>query len=82
LLAGAGCCVFGARGTPHTFKNRTATPARVLMVVTPPGNFEAFYARMMGPAEDGGAPSPAEIQRRITVYGAEHGIEILGPNPL
>ena len=80
--APAGSTVFGARGTPHTFKNRGTTTAKLLLIVTPPANFETFYARMMGPAEGGGAPSPAEIQRRVVVYGAEHGIEIMGPNPL
>ena len=33
--AGAGSAVFARRGTPHTYRNAGATPARYLLVMTP-----------------------------------------------
>jgi mannose-6-phosphate isomerase-like protein (cupin superfamily) len=44
IEAKAGSCVFGPRGTPHTFRNRTNAWAKMLLIVTPPKSFEDFYA--------------------------------------
>lgn len=82
FTAGPGTTVFGPRGVAHTFKNRTQRPARFLLFVTPPANFERFYARMAAPHADGRPPTPDEIIARIAQLAPEHGLEILGPNPL
>ncbi len=80
--AGPGTFVFAPRGSVHTFKNRTAAPARMLLFVSPPANFEAFYAKIGAPAAGGAAPADHEMIARIMAHAAEHGIEILGPSPL
>jgi quercetin dioxygenase-like cupin family protein len=41
----AGEVAFAPRGVPHTFTNRSADPARYLIVCTPAG-FERYFARM------------------------------------
>lgn len=80
LTATAGSCVFAPRGKPHTFKNRTHRPARMLLIVTPPGNFEEFYAAFLEIVRRPLAPD--EGMQQVIALGARHGIEILGPNPL
>lgn len=80
--APAGTFVFAPRGTAHTFRNRGAANARMLLMVSPPGNFEAFYAKIGARATDGGVPSDREMIERIMKHAPEHGIEILGPSPL
>lgn len=80
--AAPGAVVFGPRGVPHTFRNLSNVRARMLLLVTPPSNFAAFYAKMGAPRPDGSAPDPAEIIDRIRRLSPEHGIEVLGPNPL
>lgn len=82
FVAGPGTTVFGPRGVAHTFRNRTQTPARFLLLVSPPENFERFYARMGARHADGRAPTPEEIMDRIGRFAPEHGLEILGDNPL
>lgn len=44
VIVAAGEAAFAAAGTPHTLANRSATPARVLIVCTPAG-FEREFAR-------------------------------------
>ncbi len=80
--APAGTFVFAPRGTAHTFKNRGASNARMLLMVSPPGNFEAFYAKIGARSSGGGVPSDQEMIERIMKHASEHGIEILGPSPL
>ncbi|CAG1010244.1 Quercetin 2,3-dioxygenase [Phycisphaerales bacterium] len=82
IVASAGSFVFGPRGVPHTFRNLRSQPSRMLLVVTPPSNFEEFYSKIGGPREDGTAPSEAEVIERIVRHAPGHGIEILGPSPL
>ncbi|MDX6656919.1 MAG: hypothetical protein QOH62_1712 [Solirubrobacteraceae bacterium] len=43
--AGPGAVVFAPRGSHHTLANRSAAPARYLLVCTPAG-FERYFARM------------------------------------
>jgi quercetin dioxygenase-like cupin family protein len=80
--AGPGTFIFAPRGSVHTFKNRTAAPARMLLFVSPPANFEAFYAKIGAPTASGAAPADQEMIGRIMAHAAAHGIEILGPSPL
>ncbi|HEX2839235.1 MAG TPA: cupin domain-containing protein [Phycisphaerales bacterium] len=82
IEAKAGSCVFGPRGTPHTFRNRTNVWAKMLLIVTPPKNFEDFYAGISAPGADGGPPSDALVMERIGRLTPLHGITILGPSPL
>lgn len=79
---GPGGVVFGPRGVPHTFKNCTDRPASMLLIVTPPANFEAFYAKLLQPAPGGGPPPLPLLLERIARHAPEHGISMLGPNPL
>ncbi|GJQ28824.1 MAG: hypothetical protein HBSAPP03_07080 [Phycisphaerae bacterium] len=82
ITAPAGSFVYGPRGVPHTFRNLSTTPARMLLLVTPARNFEAFYEKIGGRRADGSAPADAEIVERIMRFAPEHGIRVLGPNPL
>lgn len=82
IEAPAGSFVFAPRGVPHAFKNRTGAPAKFLLFVSPPANFEAFYAKIGAARADGAAPSEAESVERIMRHAPEHGITILGPSPL
>lgn len=82
IEAPAGSFVYAPRGTPHAFKNRTGAPARFLIMVSPPTNFEAFYAKIGGASEDGSPLSEGEYIRRVMRHSPEHGIAILGPSPL
>jgi uncharacterized cupin superfamily protein len=47
-------------GTPHAFANRTDTPARMLLVCTPPGH-EDYFAELAQILAREGAPDPDEI---------------------
>lgn len=81
IEATPGSCVFAPRGTPHTFRNRTSAWAKMLLIVTPPRNFEDFYAGISAP-DGGGPPSEAVVMERIGRLAPVHGITILGPSPL
>lgn len=76
-----GGVVFGARGTPHTFRNCSGQPARMMLVVTPGDNFERFFGAMLAPGADGSPPSDSEIVQRIVAIAPRYGMTILGPNP-
>ncbi|MDT7538688.1 MAG: hypothetical protein QOI82_2273 [Actinomycetota bacterium] len=47
-------------GIPHAFANRTATPARMLLLCTPPGH-ERYFAELADILFRDGAPDPDEI---------------------
>lgn len=81
LEAKAGACVWAPRGVPHTFKNRSGTASRMLVLVTPAANFEAFYAKIGSPGPSG-PPTDAEVIERIQRHAPEHGLTMMGPNPL
>lgn len=80
--AGPGSLVYGPRGVPHTFKNRSRQAVRILLMVTPPGNFETFFAKVGEPTADGREPGEQEVIARIMQHAPDHGLTILGPNPL
>lgn len=82
IEAPKGSFVFAPRGLPHTFKNRTKQPAKFLLFVTPPANFEEFYSRIGGKDEHGQPPAESLIIERISREAPNFGITILGPNPL
>ena len=61
--AAAGCGAFMPRSVPHTFKNRSKQPLKVLVVCTP-GDIEPFFD--YGAVPEGSAhPSDQELIERI-----------------
>lgn len=82
LRAPAGSTVFAPRGVAHTFANLGRDRLRMLLMVTPPGNFSRFYGVINAPKPDGSPPGPAEFAERIGREAPKFGIEMLGPNPL
>jgi len=79
VVAKPGAFIQGPRGIPHAFKNESAAPARMLILVAPPG-FEKFLAEFAQPVASFEAPpmpvTPADIQKLLTV-APKYGIEIL-----
>jgi quercetin dioxygenase-like cupin family protein len=78
---GAGGVVFVPRGTAHAYANLGATPARMLVVVSPGGAHERFFAEagapsIGGPSGPGGGP-PDVVP--VIAAAARQGIEILPP---
>lgn len=82
IEAAAGTAVFAPRGVPHTFKNCSTRPARMLLIVTPPANFEGFYSAVTAPTASGGPPDEATIGARIGAEAPRFGLTMLGPSPL
>ena len=76
-----GAFIQGPRGIPHAFKNEGTAPARMLILVTPPG-FENFMAEIGQPIPSFDSPplpvTPADIQKLLTI-APKYGIEILPP---
>ncbi|MCC6821836.1 MAG: cupin domain-containing protein [Verrucomicrobiota bacterium] len=81
LVGRAGTFIQGPRGVPHAFKNESPAPARMLILVTPPG-FEKFMVEIGHPLPAFDSPplpvTPADIQRLLAV-APKYGIEILPP---
>lgn len=71
-----GTLVYGPRGIPHTFRNRSNRSARMLVIVTPGENFERFFTAIAA------ARSPEEAVARINELAPIHGIRMLGPSGL
>lgn len=81
IEAAPGTTLFGPRGVPHCFKNNTSRVAKMILVVTPPRNFEDFYAAIGAPV-NGKPPEPTQVIERIGQLAPKHGLTILGSNPL
>jgi len=81
IVAGPGTFLQGPRGIPHSFKNETAAPARMLILVAPPG-FEKFIAEFAVPVPSIDSPplpvKPADVER-LHAVAPRYGIEILPP---
>ena len=81
VMAKPGTFIHGPRGIPHAFKNEGNVPARMLILVTPPG-FEKFIAEMAQPVASFESPptpvTPADIHKLLAV-APNYGIEILPP---
>ena len=82
VAAKPGSFIQGPRGIPHAFKNESQAPARMLILVTPPG-FEKFMAEFAQPVASFDSPplpvTPADIQKLLAV-APRYGIEILPPS--
>ena len=81
IVAGPGTFLQGPRDVPHAFKNESSAPARMLILVTPPG-FEKFIASIAQPVPSFDSPplpvTPADIERLMAI-APQYGIEILPP---
>ncbi len=74
--ASTGTHVLAPKGRPHTFWNAGRTPARCLIVLSPPG-FEAYF-RELGPllAAAGSEADTIEARRSLST---RYDIEVVGP---
>jgi mannose-6-phosphate isomerase-like protein (cupin superfamily) len=83
LVAGPGMFANMPVGTPHTFKNESGRPARMLISIAPAG-LEQMFFDVGVPVPEGSrtAPPPtsAEIEKLLAVAG-RYGIEIRLPHP-
>ncbi len=61
------------RNIPHTFRNLSPTPSRVLVLITP-GGFEQFFAEVH--ARSMGGPPPMET---VLHLAKQYGVAIVGP---
>ena len=81
VVARPGSFIQGPRGIPHAFKNESHAPARMLILVTPPG-FDKFITEIAKPVPSFDSPpwpvTPADIQKLLAV-APKYGIEILPP---
>jgi quercetin dioxygenase-like cupin family protein len=80
-VATAGAHVSVPIGTPHAFKNESASPARMLILVTPAGLEEMFIevgAALAPGATETAPPSHEEIERLLAI-APNYGVEILKP---
>jgi quercetin dioxygenase-like cupin family protein len=80
--ANAGDFMHVSKGTPHSFLNRSQTPAKIIATFVPAGKAEQFFREAMEETKDRNATPPplddAMIQRMMAA--AEHnGVEILPP---
>jgi len=83
LIASAGMFANMPVGTPHSFKNESGKPARMLISVAPAGLEKMFFE--FGVALPEGAttalpPTQEEIERLLAV-APKYGIEIRLPGP-
>ncbi len=67
--AGAGTVAVVPPGTPHTFANPSAAPARMLVLVTP-GGFERYFEALTKAIREAGGFPPAE---ELAALGIAHG---------
>ncbi len=72
-----GAFVFIPKGLAHTYWNRGSTPARLLIVISPPG-FEQYFEKLAeGLAAAGDSPEEAmRVRQRLS---AKYDIEVVGP---
>lgn len=74
---GPGSYVFVPRGTVHALTNSGDTPARMLIMITPGGNYEQFIAEIGERIDDPLAFSPGlpPSETSVVLAGAKYGIE-------
>ena len=69
-LATAGAAAIVPPGVPHTFRNVGATPARLLFILTPALEAEAFFAALAA-ATAVGKPDPVVLAELAQRFGTE-----------
>ncbi len=72
-----GSFVLVPRGTVHTFWNAGATPAKLLIIFSPPG-FEQAFVEVWGGASDEEIDTATYVERLMTV-AEKYNQEIVGP---
>ena len=79
----AGEFAFVPMGTPHAFTNVGTELARMLVVVSPAGILEAYFAEIAEPIADlAHLPAPADTPSdmgKILAVAQKYGIEMLPP---
>jgi quercetin dioxygenase-like cupin family protein len=70
----AGSFVLIPRGTVHTFGNAGSTPAKLLVILSPPG-FEQFFVEVVGDEEI----DTATFVERGMAAAQKYNLEIVGP---
>ena len=77
---GPGGFAFVPRGTPHAFTNLGPETGRLLVLLSPGGIHERYFAELGGPTGVPNVPTgPADIERAIAI-SAKYGIDILPPD--
>ena len=80
--AKAGNFLHVSKGTPHSFINRSQTPAKIIATFVPAGKAEQFFREALEETTDRHATPPsldeAMIQRMIAA-AERNGVEILPP---
>ncbi|HVJ80902.1 MAG TPA: cupin domain-containing protein [Planctomycetia bacterium] len=81
FVAGPGSFVHAPSGSPHSFRNESDAPARMIITIAPAGLEEMFF-RCGAPLPEGATaaapPTPAEIEKLLAL-APEYGVEILPP---
>jgi len=62
-------------GVPHTFRNLGSAPARLVFILSPAGEGEAFFHALAVLTASGGKPEPAAL----AALAARFGTELVGP---
>lgn len=79
LTAGAASTVLAVRNAPHSFRNETDQPARMLILLTPAG-FENFLLEVAAPLASMSHKPPAPAQHdidKLLAAAPKYGVEIL-----
>ncbi len=83
---GPGTFVHSPKGSVHTFRNITGEGiGKLLVTVSPAGDFEAFVEELGEPTQEKSPPTPpseppdAATAERLAAVASEHGIEIVAP---
>ena len=83
IFATAGMFVNMPIGMPHSFKNESKNPAKILIMVAPAGLENMFFETGV-PLTDGSTsalpPTQEEIEKLVKI-APKYGIEILTPHP-
>ena len=82
ITARPGTFIQGPRGIPHSFKNNTQLPARMLGFVTPAGfeNFFKEFARPVASFDSPAIPASKDEVDKLLAAAPKYGIQILSPN--
>jgi mannose-6-phosphate isomerase-like protein (cupin superfamily) len=76
---GPGGYVFVPRGLVHCYRNRSPAPARLLILVSPGGIQERFFAEVGSPPGDPAPPSALD-RARAAAAGEKYGLEFFAPS--
>lgn len=81
VRAGAGSFCLVPRGTVHSFRSVGEVPARMLVLLSPPG-FERFFAAVEQRfPRAAGMPDPAQVGPALGEMAGAYGLRIVGPPP-